>query len=536
MYKLEEQPEVIVNDLGLEDGARFMKGVVTSPLKFFCPNGAQERYINTVAECTEDTKIPVILCTFANGVGKTTSSLHILFNFIFGPQSGWFDYPVFHNFKFPKTVWYISTASALIETVQPMIEKLVCPEFCKDRAYQVNKDGRTIISRMRFKNGWQIFFKTFDQAQQKFESANVGLVVIDEPAPEEIWKAVKSRRRKGCITLLPMTPLDCPPYILDEIYKAVNEGRKGYYHLEASVYDACKKRGIRGHLEPDIVDDMVAGYDEDEKEARAYGKFMYFSRVIYRELDPKIHFVDPEDWPIPLHSQILQIVDPHDSRPCAGIWLAKAPNGRLIIFDEYPVEKDRNYWEFKTGFEIEYEVKIWIDIEIRQKLNEIYTLIAPIIRILDRHFGWQTRGKKTFAQLFKEAGEKLHKSFVFIGSYIAPDNETEIEFGHKVVRKLLKPMEDGQPGLLIWNTCFHTMNGLTHYIREKMKGVAAETKPEADGRIVEKYKDFPDLVRYAACSDVIAKVPAKEIDPKHEQWLQVTDPKFKKKTKGYLSS
>ncbi len=71
----------------------------------------------------------------------------------------------------------------------------------------------------------------------------------------------------GCITLLPMTPLYCDPYILDEINKAVEEGRPGYHHLKADVYEACSRRGTRGHLDPEIIDAMVDAYDEDEKQA-----------------------------------------------------------------------------------------------------------------------------------------------------------------------------------------------------------------------------------------------------------------------------
>ena len=518
MFKLEAQPEEIVKELNHDEAVQFYQGVVADPLRFYCPNGAQERYINAVAKSIEQTKIPVVLCTFANGVGKTTTTEHILLNFIYGPQNGWFDYPLFKDFPFPKTIWYVSTADALKETVQPMLEELISADIIVERDYVDAKDGKTYISRMTFPGGWQISFKTFDQAASKFESANVGIIVLDEPAPESLWKAVKSRRRMGCIALLPMTPLDCPPYIFDEIAKAARQKQKGYTHLEASVYEACKKRGVRGHLDAEIVDDMVADYDPDEVQARAYGKPMYFSRLIYYELTQHLHCVEPLEYQIPSHSQILQIVDPHDSRPSAAIWIALTVNNRFIIFDEYPVDKSCHYWEMKKGLTPEQEVASWIEIEKQHQKEQLYPENTEIIRILDKHFGWQTRGKRTFAEQFLTAGRKLGKTFNFISSYKAPSDTKEVEFGHREVRKAIKSLEDEKPGVVVWKSCYHTWQGLTHYVRRKITGKTADDKAGADGIIVEKYKDFPDLLRYGVCTYVTATVP--KAAPTHGQRIR----------------
>jgi hypothetical protein len=510
MFRLEVQADEILKRSAKDEAIQFAQGIVIDPMRFYCPGGPQERYINTVANSIEHTKIPVILCTFANGVGKTTTTIQILFNLIFGPQNGWFDYPIFRSFPFPKNIWYVSTAEALRMTIQPIITDLLASKYNPARRYQEFKDGRSLISRMVIeKEGWQISFKTFDQDPKTFEAANVGVIVLDEPAPEAIWKAIKSRRRMGCITLLPMTPLDCPPYIFDEIAKAAKQGRKGYYHLEASVYEACKKRGIRGHLDPDIVDAMVADYDPDELQARAYGKPMYYSRLIFYELAQHLHYVEPIEYPIPSHSRILHIVDPHDARPSAAAWIAQTSNGRYIVFDEYPTDKSSHYWEMKKGLDTKQEVEAWIKIEERHKKEGLYPPNTRIVRILDRHFGWQTRGGKTFAQQYLEAGRALGKNFNFQSSYSAQDEHKEVEFGHREVRRAIKQLEDGRPGVIVHKNCYHTWQGLTHYIRRKLTGKTADDRAESDGVIVEKYKDFPDLLRYAVCADITTTVPRK---------------------------
>lgn len=425
----------------------------------------------------------------------------ILLNLIYGPQNGWFDYPLFHNFPFPKKVWYCSSAEALSETIEPMLNSIVRPDLWVEREYEQSKEGRRIISKMKFpKTGWEVVFKTFDQAPKTYEAANVGLLIQDEPGPEENWKAMKSRRRMGCITLLPMTPLYCDPYILDEVHKAVEDGRPGYYHLKADVYEACIRRGIRGHLDPDIIDAMVEAYDEDEKQARAFGDFMYYSNKIYELLDRNVHLVSPDDYPIPTDAKYLHVVDPHDSRPAASIHVARTRNGRYIVFDETPLDKKQPFWNMKRALSIDEEVRIWASLEAKYKIEKIH-------RILDRHFGWQTRGQKTLAKLYLEAGIKLGKNFNFSGSYVGTGGESEITYGHKMVRQALKPLPDGGPGIVIYSNCYHTWNGLSHYIRRRLTGKTAEEIIPADAKIVQKYKDFPDVIRYMVCSELTPPVP-----------------------------
>ena len=78
---------------------------------------------------------------------------------------------------------------------------------------------------------------------------------------------------------------------------------------------------MRGHLDPQIIDEMVEKYPEDEKQSRVYGEFMYFREKIWTALDPSVHFVNPEDYPVDFAKDyIVQTVDPHDSRPTACIY------------------------------------------------------------------------------------------------------------------------------------------------------------------------------------------------------------------------
>lgn len=505
--KVQHQDHYYKEKLTAKQYEEYQLAKEASQLKYYCPNGAQEQFINTVAQSMEESKIPVHLVTFANGVGKTTTALQILFNIIKGAQNGWFHHKVFNQpWKFPKKVWYCSTAETLKDTVIPMVVDLF-----PLGEYKSSKDGKSYISRIQI-NGWEISFKTFDQDPKTYESANVGIIIGDEPMPEPLWKAIKSRRRLGCLTILPMTPLYCPPYVLDEIKKNVENNVKGYYHLEATVYEACRERGIRGHLDPEIVDAMVDAYDPEEREARAYGKPMYFAGIIYGSLSRAKHFRDPKDFPIPPGSKIYQAVDPHDGRPSAAIWAAYTPEikksgrGRWIIFAEYPTETEQPFWDMKKARTADAEVKEWIGIEAKFKIDKKIEE-----RVMDRHFGWQTRGKTSLAEVFADAGDKYKRDFFFIESYDAPSGDGEIMYGHRQVRKALGNLPDGEPGLIILSNCYHTWNGLIHYIRKREVTRAGSDRAAADGIIVPKYKDLPDCVRYLVCHD---DMPPAQEEPK----------------------
>jgi len=514
-FRMPEQLSTMADKVSEEQLRPIIKATFQNPLKYFCPNGAQELFIEAVAKSLEKTRVPVILSTFANGVGKTTVSIMTMLNIIYKPQNAWFDYPIFHNYPFPKKIWYASTVEAIKEVIVPMIEV-----YAKPGTYKILKEGKAYASKIIFTyegTTWTLVFKTFDQDPKQYESDTVGLFIIDEPMPEVLWKASKSRRRMGCVTLLPMTPLLCPPYVLDEIQKNAESGMDEYYHLKADVYQACKLRGVRGHLDPDIIDSMVAGYDEEEREARAFGEFMYFSGTIYPELNKEKHFVDPADYPIPMYSQIFEVKDPHDGRPSAIIWGAKCPNGRIIIFKELPEDKSIPFWQMTKPISAKEEIR-----SIFQTENDFLAQMnAPLKqhnyafeinrRILDKRFGWQKRAGTTLSALYMKEATKLsaeipafrHKQMVYVSSYDAPAGEGEIAFGHQQVRHALADMADGKPGLVFYNTCYHVWNGMTHYIKQKRTGKSAEGFAVGDGKILEKYKDLPDTVRYLICANIM---------------------------------
>jgi len=520
-----DQPYALKGKLGDQELKAIQMMMIHQPLKYFVPNGSQEDFINAMGNSITTSKIPVVLFTAGNGVGKTTITINSILNIVYGTQNGWYDLPLFNSFPFPKAIWYCSTGEAIKNTIYPEFMRLI-PEGTSE----TYKDGKPIPARIKFNTGFELIFKTYDQDPSTYESANVGLVVADEPMPEPLWRAVKSRRRMGAVTLLPMTPLYTPPYILDEVKTAVDRGDTGYYHIKGSVYDACQKRGRRGHLDSEIVDSMIKSYDPEERQARAYGEFTYFSGLIFPSLNRDLHFVSPSEFPIPPFSKIFQVVDPHDSRLSACIWGAVTPDGRYIIFAEHPSDHKQPYWEMKRPQNIAKEVGAWKEIE------NIWKDYPVNIRIMDRIFGWQNRGQRTLQDIYLKEGIRQDMRLAYSPSYKGGRAEGEIQLGHKLIRKALEPMKDGKPGLVIYNTCYHTWNGMTHYVRKHETTRSSSDKGAGEGKIVEKYKDFPDVIRFFIGSQIGGyKIPKMDIPEKQKEWKSFKKGTLKRRSTGWQS-
>jgi len=516
------------------DELAFLSAVGAFPDIYFCPNGAQERVINAIDEAVKHTKVPTIMCTYANGVGKSLLAAHICDNFVKGPQNGWFDLPVFKQFAFPKKIWYCSKPDIIIRKFIPAIMELLDPlqlkkivkttvtedftgpidEIKDDILYTALKEGRQYISEIKLNNGWVIGMKSYNQDPQSYEGDDLGFICNDEPSPENIRSAQKSRRRMGCITLNIFTPLYCPPAVIDEMNEKDEEReqaekkgedyRQTHWHLTADVYEACKKRGVRGHLDPEIIDDMVNQYSFEEKEARVYGKPMFFSGRVFQDFDPRIHVRDPEEFPIKPDYLFIQSKDPHDRRLHADGWLAFTPEGRFIVFDELPALKKPHFWEMKMQTTIKTNAKQIKFVEMKWK-QRLQRLLNPR-RVMDYHFGKQTRGGegKNFIMKFSEEG------LTYSESYKATE---EIIFGNNRIRELLQIFPDGEPGLIIHRNCYHSWQGMMHCIYAPESNKDVETKASGSNKILDRYKDFVDMIRYGVCA--IMTFPDKNKDKKY---------------------
>lgn len=487
-----------------------------NPLRYYCPNIPSQKAIHAFGTSLESSKIPIGLYSTGNGVGKSETALQIMANLILGPKNDWFDYKLFKHFPFEKHIWVVTTPNVIKDRY---MRKFFIPMFRNKNQYKPifgsstgpqkiimedTKDGKSHTSIINFRNSatneveWTLEFKTFDQAAEQFESSQPGLIIIDEPPPEHIFRACLSRMRMGCIMFLPMTPLDIEPFIWEMVIDNIEAGTPGYFMVNGDVRDCSKKNSPQGHLDHDIMEQMIARYSEDEREARIEGKPTHFKERIYSTFENTKHIVSPIDFPIHNALFYLNVIDPKDGAESAIAWFAYMSNGRWIIFNELPLNKKTPYWSQRRTCDIESEVKAMIEIE-KSFLDEEND--TKLYRVMDRRFGWQSRGGGSLASRYLKFGKKLGKKFVYLQSYTSNSEDGELSYGHDEVRNALSEiLEDGYPRLVVWDSCYHVINGFHKYVRRRVTTKVDSEKLTGTTKIIEKYKDFADVVRYGVCS------------------------------------
>jgi hypothetical protein len=218
---------------------------------------------------------------------------------------------------------------------------------------------------------------------------------------------------------------------------------------------------------------------------------MYFSERIYGNFREDINIVRSDQVPVDYEKDfILQAVDPHDGRESASVWFALKESGRVVAFMESPTDSRRPFWEMKRQINIPEEVRNWYSLEVGNG-------VKVGRRVVDKRFGFQKRGGTNLSNLYYDAGKELGFPIVFLPSYKNESDIGEIAYGHKIVRSYLEKMEDGFGKLVIWDTCYHLINGIKHYVRKRAKTATELNRANDEGKIIEKYKDFPDVLRYA---------------------------------------
>lgn len=301
--------------------------------RFYEPNGKCNEFLTSVG----DGKFFIVFFSAANGVGKTCVASNVVAHLIWGDESDnpWFDHPLFKNYPFPKKGRIVSAPTNIEKNVIPSLK-----EWLPEGRYRARKGNKKFESIWETDKGHSFEIMTYEQSPKEFEGPTLGWVWFDEPPSEEIFKACISRLRKGGIMFITATPLNGSAWMYD-ILVARNDvagsqdelAGKLISHIQADVEAACIEHGVRGHLEHAHIEQMVAMYSDDDKQARVHGKFQHLVGLRYKRFSRHIHVIKP--FPINLNDYtVYEALDPHPRNPDAVVWLAVDRKGRKFIIDE----------------------------------------------------------------------------------------------------------------------------------------------------------------------------------------------------------
>lgn len=198
-----------------------------------------------------------------------------------------------------------------------------------DSITNVRADDKQIF----FKNNAVISGKSADSGREKFQSASVDLVWIDEECDAEIFDECYQRTvdcgGRIIVTVTPLTDISSgikEPWIYN-LYEEMKAGRKDIKFVNLSVLD-------NPSVPQEEKDKLVQKWNgHPEERARLFGEFIRRSGLVYPMWSRKAHLVKPtlvnKDW-----MRVVSI-DPAATGTTAALWGAIDPAGNITLYKEY---------------------------------------------------------------------------------------------------------------------------------------------------------------------------------------------------------
>lgn len=418
---------------------------------FYEPNGKCAEFIEKVG----GGQTFITYFSAANGVGKTAAGANVVTHIIFGKDSDnqFFDWPLFRDWPHPKRGRIVTDPGNIPGIVAAL------REWMPKGKYSATKGTKSYEAHWKC-GEWEFEIMSYEQNDKEFEGQTLGFVWFDEPPPESIFKACVARTRLGGIVFITATPLTGSAWMYDAFmtgnYDAVDlEGkaiRRSVAYIEADVEAACRQHGVRGHLEHEHIQKIIAEYDEDERQARIYGKFQHLTGIVFKQFSRAVHVIKP----FVLNSRdfcVYEAIDPHPRNPDAVMWLAVDRKGTKYVVNElYP--KDRPPTE-----ELAARIK-----SKAEQYRVVRRIADPSAFIEDQHT------QKSLAQRLSEYGL----------NYIEATKAREASDRRIADALSFVKLPDGQwlkaPEIYIFDTCHRTIFEMEHYQWDEWRGKTSENK------------------------------------------------------------
>jgi len=532
-----QDPEILRKRLAFLSGPTSpqRKLIDSVPYASFLPNYKARQFMIEFGRGRRDR----FIVAAGNAFSKSALLSNILANICFEPMAAWLqNLPWYKEWPFfTKKIWMASEPSTLEEKTASELMKW----FPQGR-YKATKGNFNFYSRFETDTGFEIILRSYEQNPTKFESADISLVVLDEPPPEWLWKAIPARQRDGGAVIMGLTPMHGATWMVEGDSAFLDMDEKGvrakpdkakrYFVMTGSTWDnladgeddethperysggyvpAIAPSPRDGFLTRPAIDQMISEYNEDEIRARIEGHFMRLGRRIYpgfsreRQVATEDMLVDePFNWsrneygelaPPPDWTRYMAL-DPHDGKSWAMGWFAVSPpfTGRPYFKTHERRAKPHEsihilYREWPQTLVSKSDDPGWGIDQYVAKINELERDEYVEGRVIDPNYGNQKRrvanGQITIKAMLQEVG------LFFIDGYDAQEE------GHQSVRtafSMSPSFEHVYPLslLMIAETCPQAIISHMNYQRRKRHGTVDEylDLPE------ERFKDMCDVIRY----------------------------------------
>lgn len=193
------------------------------------------------------------------------------------------------------------------------------------------------IEMIELNNGSVLRFDTVESFKKNpmgSESSDFDFAHIDEPCPEDQWKAISrglmDRGGRAWFTLTPLSEF----WINDMFFPRMGQAKRDTVWSEtATTYE-------NPFLSHSDIAEFEAGLTEEERQCRINGIPLELSGLVYKQFSFEKHVLKsvPKGWngfnQPPSNYIIYYAIDPHPQTPHAVLFLAVSPTGQRFIFHE----------------------------------------------------------------------------------------------------------------------------------------------------------------------------------------------------------
>jgi len=225
-----------------------------------------------------------------------------------------------------------------------------------------------------------------------------------------------------------------------------------------------------------------------EWNARIEGEPKHFSGLVYGdELDRDIHIIP--SFEVPPEWTFYEGVDPHDGKPTN--WGFFAVSDRKFVLPESKRKVYRAYmidWLTIEGKSISAMLK-----EVKIKRAGLgYTV--PHWVVLDAKYG---RRKQQTGMSQTCWHDELRKNDIGVPYVLSDSSPGAVDIGHKIVKEYLTPKFSSLENSLMPTFCFFDRCDITGYAMHltPVQMMFSYAK-DSDNKVVQNYKDWPDVIRY----------------------------------------
>ncbi len=184
-----------------------------------------------------------------------------------------------------------------------------------------------------------LFFKAYEMGVEKWQGRSVDCIWLDEEPSRDIYSQAVTRTldRKGMVYMT-FTP---EQGMTETVASFMNNLQNGQALVNATWDDASEKvmsrQGQKGHLNEDVMQQILSSYSPHEREMRRYGRPSIGSGLVFPVQDEKI-IIDPigleDHWPR------IAGIDFGFDHPTAVVWVAwDKDEDELYVYDCYRQSK-----------------------------------------------------------------------------------------------------------------------------------------------------------------------------------------------------